>query len=180
MLRKGRVVHYLYFFVSYWSTPAFEPSPRLQPWSFLGNNRVGLNSKLLCSIILMQHMDGNIRYMFIYWADPVVYLLLLKSSLHQSMPASCPYSNPLPQGCGTTVDQATLDAEIANDGEEGCGNRTYKRAFKLFSYPGFADDETSHIKTDPLWCHWWCPWRHSYGTITAKLNLNCNLDWCRN
>ena len=30
---------------------------------------------------IMQHMHGNIPYMFDYWADPVVHLLLGKSSM---------------------------------------------------------------------------------------------------
>ena len=29
----------------------------------------------------MQHMHGNISYMFDYWANPVVHLLLVKTSL---------------------------------------------------------------------------------------------------
>ena len=29
----------------------------------------------------MQHMHGNIPYMFYYWPDPVVYLLQVQSSM---------------------------------------------------------------------------------------------------
>ena len=31
---------------------------------------------------IMQHMHGNIQYMFVCWPNPVVHLLLLKSSEH--------------------------------------------------------------------------------------------------
>ena len=33
----------------------------------------------------MQHMDGNIPYMFYCWAEPGVHLLLLKSSMDYAM-----------------------------------------------------------------------------------------------
>ena len=34
---------------------------------------------------IMQHMDGNIPFMFYCWADPGVHLLLLKSSMDYAM-----------------------------------------------------------------------------------------------
>ena len=34
---------------------------------------------------MIQHMHGNIPYMFDCWADPVVHLLLLKSSMAEAI-----------------------------------------------------------------------------------------------
>ena len=45
---------------------------------------IGSSGKLLFlwpTPIIMQNMLGNIPYMFDYWADPVVHLLLQKSSM---------------------------------------------------------------------------------------------------
>ena len=45
---------------------------------------IGPSGKLLCfgkPPKSMQHMDGIISYLFDYWANPVVHLLLLKASM---------------------------------------------------------------------------------------------------
>ena len=36
-----------------------------------------------------KNMHGNIPYMFDYWADPVVHLFILKSSMDKLIPNSC-------------------------------------------------------------------------------------------
>ena len=45
---------------------------------------IGSSGKLLClwqTQKIMEHMRGNIPYLFDFWADPFVHLLLLKSSM---------------------------------------------------------------------------------------------------
>ena len=43
--------------------------------------QVGIQTRMHMNQKIMQHMNGNIPYRFDCWADPVVHLLLLKSSM---------------------------------------------------------------------------------------------------
>ena len=65
------------------------PVPYVHQWSYLvvgDKGCIGPSKKLLCLCLtqkIMQHMYGTIPYLFACWADPVVHLLLLKSSCFQ-------------------------------------------------------------------------------------------------
>ena len=54
----------------------------------------------------MQDVHGNIRYLFDFWADPFVHLLLLKSSMAQLFPQILIY--PIGSGNGFSIDHTTI------------------------------------------------------------------------